>query len=166
MSFYNAVNDRVKRMTVMSITQLADAIGMGRADVSKKLKDKLDFTKKANAKYYDSVIALPFLLMGGSTEESEGGVKSYNYTAEKARSTHHEANIKAINEAILDGDVVKAEDVLEEWSVMTSNWKAKMLGLPSNLVLELSRTNHKPEIMAILKKGISDSFVELIEDGD
>lgn len=148
-------------MTMMNISELANAVGLDRANVIRKLKGKLTPIQQGNAKIYDSVLALPVLLMGSHGED---GQELYNYNAEKARATHHEANIKAMNEDLLSGETVKTEEVQEVWSLMTSNWKAKMLALPSNVVMELARTKEKASIMKILKTAINDTFVELISD--
>ena len=148
-------------MTMMNVTELTEAVGLDRANVIRRLKDKIKPIMKGKAKIYDSVIALPILLMGSKGQDGEN---LYNYNAEKARATHHEANIKSMNEDLLSGETVKTEEVQEVWSLMTSNWKAKMLSLPSNVVMELARTKEKAEIMKILKESINDTFVELVSD--
>ena len=58
---------------------------------------------------------------------------AYDYEAERARLTHHQANNAALDEAKKRGELIPAEDVAREWTDMISRARAKLLGLPPRL---------------------------------
>ena len=58
---------------------------------------------------------------------------AYDYEAERARLTHHQANNAALDEAQKRAELIPAEDVAREWADMVSRARAKLLGLPSRL---------------------------------
>lgn len=57
----------------------------------------------------------------------------YDYDAERARLTHHQANIAALDEAKRRGELIPAEDVAREWADMVGRCRSKLLALPARL---------------------------------
>ena len=58
---------------------------------------------------------------------------AYDYEAERARLTHHQANNAALDEAKKRGELIPAEDVAREWADLIGRARAKLLGLPPRL---------------------------------
>lgn len=54
----------------------------------------------------------------------------YDYDAERARFTHHQANIAALDEAKRRGELIPAKDVAREWADMVGRCRSKLLALP------------------------------------
>ena len=57
----------------------------------------------------------------------------YDYDAERARLTHHQANIAALDEAKRRGELIPAEDVAREWADMVGRCRSQLLALPARL---------------------------------
>ena len=55
----------------------------------------------------------------------------YDYDAERARLTHHQANIASLDEAKRRGELIPAEDVAREWADMVGRCRSKLLALPA-----------------------------------
>jgi len=55
---------------------------------------------------------------------------AFDYTEERARLTHHQANKTALEEEVLRGDLIPAEEVEQMLTTLVSNARAKFLGLP------------------------------------
>ncbi|MGL5935490.1 MAG: hypothetical protein ACRCZI_07695, partial [Cetobacterium sp.] len=57
--------------------------------------------------------------------------KRYDFDSERARLTHHQANKVALEERTLSGELIHSSTVAQVWGVMASNFRARMLALPS-----------------------------------
>ena len=60
------------------------------------------------------------------------GVK-YDLDTEKARLTHHQANIAALNEEVARGNLIPADIVIQRWQEQIGNARGKLLTMPSRL---------------------------------
>lgn len=120
--------------------------------------DSLTPERKGTSKLYPAHEALP-LIYGKAFENNK-----YNLNNERGRVSHHDANMKAMREDEMRGDLVRVDEITEIWQSLTNNWKTKTLAIPSNTVHELSQTNDKNEILKILNDALYDTFIELIQD--
>ena len=141
----------------MTVADLCKYTRKARATVLNCLTT-LDFVKKGSSKLFPAHEALP-LIYGKAFENSQ-----YNLNNERGRVSHHDANMKAMREKEMRGDLVRVEDITEIWTALTGNWKTKVLAIPSNSVHELSQTNDKNEILKILNDALFDAFDELVHD--
>jgi hypothetical protein len=57
----------------------------------------------------------------------------YDYDTEKARLTHHQANIASLEEEIKRKNLIPADAVQSHWEAMIGNMRGKMLNLPGRL---------------------------------
>jgi len=57
----------------------------------------------------------------------------YDLDTEKARLTHHQANIAALNEEVARANLIPAETVISRWQDQIGNARAKLLTMPSRL---------------------------------
>ena len=60
------------------------------------------------------------------------GVK-YDLDTEKARLTHHQANIAALNEEVARGNLIPADVVTQRWQEQIGNARGKLLTMPARL---------------------------------
>lgn len=65
---------------------------------------------------------------GRSSEKCE-----FDLTAERARLSHHQANIAALDEEVKKKTLIPAEHVKARWSDMLAAFRARMLALPSRM---------------------------------
>ena len=66
------------------------------------------------------------------------GVK-YDLDTEKARLTHHQANIAALNEEVARGNLIPADQVEAAWQDMISNARARLLTVPTRMASVFSQ---------------------------
>jgi hypothetical protein len=57
----------------------------------------------------------------------------YDYDTEKARLTHHQANIASLEEEVKRKNLLPADVVQSHWEQMVANMRAKLLNLPGRL---------------------------------
>jgi phage terminase Nu1 subunit (DNA packaging protein) len=62
----------------------------------------------------------------------------YDYEGERARLTHHQANVAALDEQVKSGKLIPAELVLTAWSGRVASARAKLLALPSRMASSCS----------------------------
>ena len=92
---------------LQSISQLSALTGIHRGTVSKLLKDLPAHPGKKNAIVYESMEALPVLYQ--STPGKTKGPADLDLSRERARLAHHQANVTAMQEAELKGQLVLAD---------------------------------------------------------
>lgn len=63
----------------------------------------------------------------------EGLDEPLDYNAERARLTHHNANIAELDEARKRGELIPRDEVIAEWQMVIASVRAKLLGLPVRL---------------------------------
>lgn len=73
------------------------------------------------------------------------------------------ARIKNMEADLMEGKLVDAEDVLNEWKNRINNVKAKLLAIPAKVALELSGLSSPKKIMARLRQVIDEALRELGE---
>ena len=83
--------------------------------------------------------------------------KVYDYQAERARLTHTQANKADLELALMQGDVIPAEQVTEAWTEIVMNVRARLLAMPTraaHLVHAAASTDEAREILANLSREI------------
>lgn len=71
------------------------------------------------------------------------------------------ARIKNMEADLLEGKLVDAEEAMDAWKNAIAKTKAKLIGLPAKLALELSGMDKPEEIQAKLTQVIDEALVEL-----
>lgn len=91
--------------------------------------------------------------------------KAYDYNAERARMTHHQANSAALDEQAKQRILIPADQVRLAWSDMVASARAKLLALPSRLA---STCAGKPaeEVDRGAKIIIYEALTELAQPGE
>jgi phage terminase Nu1 subunit (DNA packaging protein) len=94
---------------------------------------------------------------------SDGEV--YDYDAERARLTFHQANTASLEEARKKGELIPFEDVKTHWENLAANTRAKLLNLPGRLATALNEQSTVQERERVARELIYEALNELAGDG-
>lgn len=101
--------------------------------------------------------------------KSELGVSSdgevYDYDAERARLTFHQANTAALEEARKRKELIPSEEVKSHWESMAANTRAKLLNLPGRLATALNEQSTVQERERVARELIHEALIELAGNG-
>jgi len=143
-------------MSLESISKLSSLTGLARETVAKRLADLVP-TLRRNSKLYESREALP-ILFGGENGE-------YDLTAERARLSHHQANIAALDEKIKQKALIPYDVVVESWQIVLSNFRAKALAVPVSLA-SVCADSSREEVQQQAEQLVKQMLEELATDVD
>lgn len=107
-----------------------------------------------NSKLYESADALPLLYTG----------EAFDGTKERARLTHHQANIAELDEDQKRGELVERTAVVIEVSEAVANMRAKLLNLPHKVASVVVAMDDLHEVKAILESAVHESLTELYNE--
>ena len=82
---------------------------------------------------------------------------------ERARLTHHQANIAELDERVQRGELIPAEIVERVWSDMVASFRAKILSIPTKAAHQFIALNNISEIQDALKEHHNEALLELSE---
>lgn len=83
--------------------------------------------------------------------------------AERARLTHHQANIAELDESVKRGELIPAEVVEQVWSDMVASFRAKCLSIPTKAAHQFVALTDLSEIQDALKEHLAEALTELSE---
>jgi phage terminase Nu1 subunit (DNA packaging protein) len=138
-------------MSLMSISSINELTGVDRRTIKRRLED-LKPIKEGRAFLYESREALPLLFL--SKDE-------YDLSKERARLAFWQANKTELESEVLKGELIPADQVWQQWERMVSNFRAKMLSLPTKTGHLLLNIADFEEIEAILKNHVYEALKEL-----
>jgi len=138
---------------LVSITELHNLTGQDRRRITKALANLKAKPGEKGAKLYESEAAIPLLYI------SEGG--ELDPQKERARLTHHQANIAALEEKELEGELVRRSSVVAEVSDAIANCRAKLLSLPSKMASVVAGMSSVADIRGALQDNIHEALDEL-----
>ena len=82
---------------------------------------------------------------------------------ERARLTHHQANIAELDESVKRGELIPAEVVERVWSDMIASFRAKILSIPTKAAHQFISLTSITEIQDALKEHHNEALLELSE---
>lgn len=138
----------------VSITELHNLTGQDRRRITKALANLDSKPGKKGAKLYESTDAIPLLYLA-----EEGSV--LDPQKERARLTHHQANIAALEEKELEGELVRRSAVVAEVSEAIANCRAKLLSLPSKMASVVAGMSEVADIRGALQDNVHEALDEL-----
>ena len=140
--------------------QFAKAVGIAAPQVSElKQKKIIDLTRGMD----QSIIDYCKHLREKAGGRSGGG--EFDLTEERARLSHHQANMARMDEQVKDGTLIPASIVLTEWQNTAASVRAKLLALPSRLAVTCPGGTTE-EIEAKSDELIREVLEELADDPD
>lgn len=89
----------------------------------------------------------------------------YDLNAEKARLTHHQANISELEEDTKKGNLIPAEIVKQHWETKAANTRAKLLNLPGRLAVSVVGANTIQDAEKTARQLITEALNELSGNG-
>ena len=93
----------------------------------------------------------------------KGETGDHDLTDERARLAHHQANNEALKEQINKGELIKAEDVINQWAERISNARSKLLMIPPRTAPKALRAKTVKEVEKLMKDAIVNALEELTE---
>jgi|GEM_PF-5479496 len=84
----------------------------------------------------------------------------YDYEGERARLTHHQANVASLDEQTKTGKLIPAELVLSTWTNKVSDARAKLLALPTRIASACAGRS-APDIEIESRKIVYEALHEL-----
>lgn len=139
---------------LISITQLHNLTGQDRRRITKAVANLRYEKGEKGAKLYESEQAIPLLYLSPNDAELDPN-------KERARLTHHQANIAALEEQELSGELVRRTDVVAEVSEAIANCRAKLLSLPPKLASVIVPMDDLHEVRGALQAGVHEALDEL-----
>ena len=135
-----------------SLSKLQDMTGFDHRRISKAVSG-LEFTPgPKQAKLYESKHALAAIYISG--DELDGN-------AERARLTHHQANIAELDEEVRRGVLVDRDEVVIEVSEAAANMRAKLLNIPHKVAPVIVAVDDLHEVKAVLETAVHEALLEL-----
>ena len=87
----------------------------------------------------------------------------HDYETERARLTHHQANKTALEEQVLAGNLLTAEEVESVWSAMIGAFRARMLSVPGRAAQSVIATADISEAEQIIRTLVYEALSELAD---
>lgn len=141
-------------------SQVAALAGISVQAISKAAKEQSDPPPKEGRTYpcrqIGEWLRRRHLRGVGLSQDGE----TYDIDSEKARLTHHQANIAALEEQIKRKNLLPADRVKEKWVEMKSAARARLLSLPSSLA-SAAYGRDPAEIERIATKLVHETLEEL-----
>lgn len=134
-----------------SISELASLTGMDRRRITSVVADLKPESGPRGSKLYESKEALPLLYTGDNFDDKK----------ERARLTHHQANIAALDERVKSGELVDREVVVAEVAESIANARAKFLNLPTKVSTVIVAMDDLHEVQAVLEGAVHEALGEL-----
>lgn len=87
--------------------------------------------------------------------------KALDLTKERARQASESANKLALGNARLRGELLPADVIAQVWNAMLSNFRARLLQMPSKLLPLIEAASSKAEAKQIMEVGVNECLNEL-----
>lgn len=138
-------------MSLLSLSDVQALTGLDHRRISKALSVLEHQPGPKNAKLYESSEALAVLYTGENLDPNK----------ERARLTHHQANLAELDERQKRSELVPMEQVVAEVGEACSNMRAKLLNLPPKMAAVVVSMDDLHEVQAVLESGVNESLAEL-----
>ncbi|MEM8499943.1 MAG: hypothetical protein AAF542_18120 [Pseudomonadota bacterium] len=99
----------------------------------------------------------------GLRKTASGRSREYDLTQERARLAHWQATKAEKECAVMDGELIPADIIGEEWGSMISAWRARARAIPSTVAPQVAIEKVVPKIHAMLLEAIDDALQEMAD---
>ena len=134
---------------LVTIHRLAELTGIHRETIRKRCSTLIPEGKRSVEVESTQALAMIY-----------GIENDYDYDTEKARLTHHQANIAELEEQVKRKNLLPADVVQTHWETMVANMRARLLNLPGRLagsVMGVSTTQDaEREAMKIIREALEE----------
>lgn len=149
-------------------TELAEIVGVHERTISRWQKNGLPILADGTRGYdnrYDTVEVIDWMVQreieNRITDHGGSAQDFYDYEAERARLTHHQANMAAMDEKTKAGKLIPADVVANAWGGLVSAFRARTLGIPTKVAPKLIGLTSLAQIQALLKEEVYQALSEL-----
>lgn len=94
-------------------------------------------------------------------KQKPSSAEDLDITEERARLTHHQANIAALDEKVKEGELIPSEVVETVWTDIIANFRAKVLSIPTKSAHAMIGLTDLNEAQELLKSHIYEALEEL-----
>jgi phage terminase Nu1 subunit (DNA packaging protein) len=91
--------------------------------------------------------------------------ETYDYESERARLTKAQADKAELESAELRGEMVRADDLIEEWGRMVGSLRSRLLSIPSKTAPVSRAATTDEEAKTLIEAEIIEALEELSSDG-
>lgn len=154
-------------MAIVNKTQLADIVGRTPQTLTTWQKNGMPIHadgRNGQSNQYDTAEVIQWMIrqqIEKLTISGDGQV--FDYEAERARLTHHQANKTALEERQLHGELIHAEKVQWVWGKLIAAFRAKCLSIPTKTAPRVQSTDDLATIEQELRISVNDALTELSE---
>lgn len=85
----------------------------------------------------------------------------YNFEAERARKAFHDADLAEMEAAEKRGELIRADDVLKQWTDVLASVRAKLLALPTKLAARTAPPDRLTVVEAEARKIVHEALTEM-----
>lgn len=120
-------------MKVTGSQQIADIFNVNQKTITEWTNDGMPVLFKGGrgiASQYETADCIEWRIRRDQVASDGNG---YDLTAERARLSHHQANIAALDEDIKRGTLIPADQVKAKWIDIKSSARAKLISLPTKV---------------------------------
>ena len=140
-------------MPRISQREIASLTGLDHRRVAQAVSGLEHEPGPKNSKLYKSEEALPLCY----------GDDSFDFGKERARLTHHNANMAALEEQLKRGELITFDDAVADMSECIANCKAKLLSLPHKVGSIVAGMSDPHQIVGVLDSVILEALNELYQ---
>jgi phage terminase Nu1 subunit (DNA packaging protein) len=149
----------------LTSSQLAELIGVSQRRIHQMADEGNPPPKNANGRFpcRESGLWMRDRIISQLGVASNG--EAYDFNAERARLTFHQANLSALDEEIKRKNVIPAETVQHHWETMAGNVRAKLLNLPGRLAVKVTGHGTVQDAEREARELIHEALQELSGNG-
>lgn len=154
-------------MTVVNKQALAEILGKSERTLTTWQKQGMPIAQdgsRGQSNLYDTAEVIDWLVQREITSriQDHGSAEAfYDYEAERARLTHHQANKASLEEQVLEGRLIEADVVERVWGDMVSSFRAKVLAVPTKAAHQFLALNDLNDAQDLLKDHLHEALAEL-----
>lgn len=140
---------------------LADFCGISDRQIQRLAADGSIPAKDPKTGLFDTEACIKAYMHNLQNALKRGGTDNAEVAKSKARLEKARAEKEELEVAKMLAEVVLAEDVQEMWENASSNWKAKILGLPSKIATQTATLHDRHDIEDVVTTMIESTLNEL-----
>lgn len=148
--------------------ELALILGKSEASLTAWQHEGMPVTKITGQRgnQYDTAEIIEWLIKRAISGKGEHNAQVYDLNVERARLAKEQADKTEFDNQVRRGELVDAGEIEGAWLDICSDFKSRMLALPSRLSPRLLGVPTVPEINGILTAGVVDALSALEADNE
>lgn len=143
--------------TQLNIYQFAALLGVSPRRVWQMLKEDNPPPQDQETRHFPAKEAGQWMRERVAAEYGQ----AHNLEHERARLTHHQANLAAMDEDVKRGELIPADVVKDRWCTLAANVRAKLLNLPGRGAVAVAGLSTVQEIEKELRTLVYEALREL-----